>query len=188
MMETTLVFGPSVEIPGAFGDDDNDVLTASGRFATGKPSRVPVFVNGGLGNDMLRGGSGPDTLDGGKGDDEEHGGEGSDAFFQGNVENGSDLIFGGTDTDGVDYGKRRRSVIVRLDERARDGKSGENDSIGHKKDVEAIVGGREVDRLIGNKEDNVFRGGRGPDFLKNGKAGTDTCAGGPGNDTLQNCE
>jgi RTX calcium-binding nonapeptide repeat (4 copies) len=141
---------------------------------------------GGAGGDNLRAGDNSDDLEGGLGDDEEHGGGGSDTFDQGRIENGADRIFGGDGTDGVDFGNRKVTVIVRLDGKARDGKSGEGDSVGYEKDVEGAIGSRAADRLIGNSKDNFFRGGRGADFL-DGKGGTDTCQGGPGNNTLVSC-
>jgi Ca2+-binding RTX toxin-like protein len=46
-----------------YGKGGNDVLSALGNI------RVPVWMDGGAGNDVLLGGGGSNVLDGGEGDD-----------------------------------------------------------------------------------------------------------------------
>jgi Ca2+-binding RTX toxin-like protein len=58
--------------------------------------RLPVFMDGGAGDDVLRGGSGNDVLVGGTGDDSIWGGRGRDLLFGGL---GRDMLAGGQDSD-----------------------------------------------------------------------------------------
>ena len=67
---------------------------------------------------------------------------------------------------------RTAAVTVKLDSKANDGSSGEQDKI--LTDVENLVGGSGADKLTGSKLANVVTGG----------PGADTLVGGDGNDTF----
>ena len=66
---------------------------------------IPIFVDGGAGNDLIRGGAAADVIIGGLGDDSLHGGGGDDDLRGGvgndalNGNAGSDLMDGGTGND-----------------------------------------------------------------------------------------
>jgi Ca2+-binding RTX toxin-like protein len=85
------------------------------------------FIEGTSKNDTLYGGPDNDTLTGHEGNDTLYGDEGNDKFDEGTVANGDDLIFGGTDTDGldidtVDYSARFGPVNVDLADSTADGR------------------------------------------------------------------
>ena len=130
---------------------------------------------GGPGDDHLVGLSSWQTwFSGGGGNDLMEGGAGADLFKEGAERNGSDTMVGGSPADPppilsddtVDYGLRRRSVHVRLDEAPNDGERGERDRIGT--DVERVLTGAGPDVLWGNGSANQFDGGAGPDLVSGG--------------------
>lgn len=175
------------ELVGKGGSDRLGDNPMPGSFGNSSEDGVDLLL-GGKGEDALRAGGGRDTLLGGGGDDEEHGGDGPDVFMQaGRRPNGADRFFGGSGSDTVRYSQRTGAVTVKLDGEANDGASGERDSVGYRKDVENIIGGKGGDRLVGDGSRNLLKGLRGPDRL-NGRAATDACFGGPGQDQLTNCE
>jgi uncharacterized delta-60 repeat protein len=73
-----------------YGGAGNDLLEAKGCIA------VPVWLDGGAGNDILRGGAGDNVLIGGDGDDEIRAGDGNDILIGGA---GRDSLFGGSGSD-----------------------------------------------------------------------------------------
>ena len=85
--------------------DGNDVASVASNV------RVPVFMDGGAGNDVLVGGSGHDVLMGGAGDDMVWGGSGHDVLVGGSGrdglhgERGRDVLIGGLDIDMLQGGQ-----------------------------------------------------------------------------------
>ena len=88
----------------ALGDGDDVASVASN-------VRLPVFMDGGAGNDVLVGGSGHDVLMGGDGDDMVWGGSGHDVLVGGSGrdglhgELGRDVLIGGLDIDMLQGGQ-----------------------------------------------------------------------------------
>jgi hypothetical protein len=152
-----IVFRSNVEFPGFFGNEGNDVLTASGGFNTGGPMKSPVFTTGGLGNDRLEGGSAGDSLLGQGGGDRLIGLDGNDNL--GDVPLPS--AFGNTSEDGND--------------RLFGGSGGDN-----------LRGGSGRDLLKGGKGDDEEHGGDGPDSFKQDRRsnGADRIFGGDGTDDV----
>ena len=68
---------------------------------------VPVFMDGGEGDDQLEGGSGDDTLIGGPGNEQIQGGDGDDTLSGGD---GNDYVEGGEGNDTVDGGSGNNDV------------------------------------------------------------------------------
>jgi PKD repeat protein len=83
-------FAPTSRII-AFGQAGNDVIRVSGDI------KLPAWLYGGDGNDLLKGGSGNDMLIGGAGNDTLIGGGGNDTLIGGT---GNDVLIGG---DGADW-------------------------------------------------------------------------------------
>jgi uncharacterized secreted protein with C-terminal beta-propeller domain len=145
----------SIRIAGGGGDD---ALTVNlGVNYEG----IPVFIDGGRGNDSLTGGAGNDMLLGGPGDDEIHGGLGNDSLDGGT---GNDLLSGDEGND----------TLV-----SREGKDTLAGGLGN----DRLVGGSGADRLSGGYGDDTLRGGNGSDVLKGGD-GANALNGGPGRDTI----
>jgi Ca2+-binding RTX toxin-like protein len=131
---------------------------------------VPVRINGGGGDDILRGGDRADTILGGAGDDTING-----AF-------GGDVMSGGDGTDTVTYVTHTAPVVVTMgDGRANDGQAGEGDDV--RPDVEILEGGSGADLITGNAGNNTLLGGAGDDTLFGG-AGDDVLMGQGGADLL----
>ncbi|WP_020390848.1 calcium-binding protein [Kribbella catacumbae] len=124
------------------------------------PSATTGHLFGGQGNDLLKGGKSNDFLDGGEGADEFSGGGG---------------------TDFADYSNRDAPVVVKIDDTANDGKSGEGDNV--HTDVENVIGGLSDDVLVGSRSNNNLNGGPGRDQLF-GELGDDALTGGLGDDSL----
>ena len=103
-----------VRFVGGFGDDSLDVNDTF---------NVPIFADGGSGNDTLNGGAMNDTLLGGSANDKLRGGAGLDSLDgqDGNDEliggDGNDLLRGGADDDRLDgqQGEDIRPIKMRLD-------------------------------------------------------------------------
>lgn len=148
------------DIETVIGGSGADKLTGS--TYTGAPAgftRNNKLVGNG-GNDTLAGLDGNDTIDGGL---------------------GTDQIIGGAGTDTADYGSRSDALVITLDGKANDGKTGENDAINA--DVENASGGSGADKITGNASANVLKGNGGNDTIY-GQAGNDTIDGGSGVDAL----
>ncbi|UFP96121.1 calcium-binding protein [Gloeobacter morelensis] len=71
-------------------------------YIDGDGARVPLTLDGNLGNDRLEGGTEDDILRGGQGDDELYGSHGND-FLRGNE--GEDELRGGPGVDNLDGGE-----------------------------------------------------------------------------------
>lgn len=157
---------------------DNDGLSGEGDTVR---TDIEVLL-GGSANDNFTGGAANNTLDGGAGDDTLNGGGGDDTFLQGDADDGSDTIVGGTGIDLVDYSERTDDLTVTMDgAAANDGLSGEADNIAA--DVEMLLAGEGDDTITGNALNNLIEGGDGVDTL-NGDAGADELFGGAGDDIL----
>jgi Ca2+-binding RTX toxin-like protein len=133
--------------------------------------RGPAVLLGGDGHDFLMGGKGPDRIDGGSGHDMIMGDGGNDILLGGA---GQDVILGGSGDDIID-GDDGNDVVY-----AGDG----NDY---------VTGGAGQDILAGDGGNDVIKGGSGNDLLTGGcgddtlygESGNDVLKGGSGNDTLQ---
>jgi Ca2+-binding RTX toxin-like protein len=185
------VKGPTdaVQIDGGEGNDRLQVK--------GMPTRVPVTLSGGNGNDKLYGGKGNDLLNDGAGNDKLYGGGGSDGLTN---SQGRDRLFGGAGADllvsssldqgdFVDGGKGRDNVSFA--------------QVGHEFAVRAQIGGtaRRIDasgkvfgptlRIAGSADD--LEGTEGDDVLIGdakenhllGRGGKDRLIGRGGNDLLE---
>lgn len=121
---------------------------------------LPVYVDGGIGNDNITTGSGNDTITGGAGKNTMNGAAGNDRI---NGSGGRDLIFGGEGADRL-YGNGGDDTL--------DGGSGVDRAwAGDGNDV--LIGGGGNDKLFGETGDDTLMG----------KAGADILDGGDGNDT-----
>lgn len=167
--------------------DSNDALEVT-YDAAALP--LPVWADGGPGDDRLVTGRGNDHLDGGGGGhDTLEAGPGTDFLTDGDVRRGGDLVVsavdadvldGGASHDAVSYGNRTSRVAVDLRRSSGQGEGGENDTL---RNIESVDGGSGNDHLVGNSARNVLNGGYGSDLLE-GRAGSDMLLGGPGDDRL----
>jgi Ca2+-binding RTX toxin-like protein len=142
------------------GSPHNDVLTGSN-------SSAPEYLDGNMGDDVLKGLGGPDV------------------FLTQFQADGADQITGGPGVDTVDYSGRTRPITATLNfGGADDGEAGERDQlIGAN---ERIIGGRAGDTIkapAGSTASHQLEGGPGNDTI-HGADGADTLIGGPGSDTL----
>ena len=150
---------------------------------------LPVFMDGGPGDDYLNagagdavllGGPGNDKLIGGRGDDVLRGGQGDD-YLSG--DRGDDQLFGGTGDDKLIGGSGNDQLF---------GRSGNDRLYGGSGD-DLLMGGRGNDYLSGDSGDDVLIGGSGDDKLVGGsgddlllgRSGADRLYGGSGDDILR---
>ncbi|MDD5469824.1 MAG: calcium-binding protein [Candidatus Peribacteraceae bacterium] len=139
----------------------------------------PMYLYGGLGNDMLEGGSGRDyifgqagnnTIKGGAGNDTLYGGLGNDTIYGGP---GNDFIYGwggsntlyGDDGNDIIYGGNRDDVLR--------GGAG-NDVLYGLGGNDTLYGDAGDDKLYGGHGEDTLFGGAGRDFLDGGVYYTDT--------------
>ncbi|WP_203979193.1 calcium-binding protein [Planotetraspora silvatica] len=162
------------------------------------------------GDDTIDGGTGDDAIYGGGGDDRIEGNEGNDVV---DGADGADSMNGGYGTDAVLYGSATAGVDVSLSRLTPNGMPGEGDQVFN--DFEAIFGsafndtlsGREnrewlfgqdgSDTLLGMAGDDQLYGGDGEkdvlvgmvgdDYLDGGPRFLNSCAGGPGTNTFDQC-
>jgi uncharacterized delta-60 repeat protein len=79
---------------------------------------IPMIVNAGDGNDLVRTGDGNDIIDGGKGIDIAYGGKGNDVVKGGadtdviGGDEGNDLVIGGTGVDGLFGGGSGEDILI----------------------------------------------------------------------------
>jgi len=107
---------------------------------------LPVWIDGGEGDDDLKSGGGDDILLGGAGDDKLKGGKGDDILLGGA---GADKLKGGHGDD----------VLF--------GGPGDDDLKGEHGD-DILLGGSGNDKLTGDRDDVVLWGGEGDDTVKKG--------------------
>ena len=123
------------------------------------PLLLPVAVDAGTGNDIIRCGPNDDRIDAGAGDDSVWGNGGRDKIF-GN--DGEDYLNGGAQSDTMDGGTGNDRL---------------NGNGGH----DRLFGGPNVDRLFGYDGNDVLEGGSSNDRLEGG-LGIDSMYGHGGND------
>ena len=163
--------------------DGNDRVTIAGNVD------LPVFIDGGAGDDSLQAGRGPTTLIGGEGNDRLFGGCGDDVLIGGSGNDylsggwGDDRLYGGEGDDRL-YGGAGNDILK--------GRSG-NDYLEGDSGDDRLYGGSGDDRLYGGSGNDVLRGGSGIDYLDGGSGddqldagtGDDRLDGGSGNDVLR---
>ncbi|GAA1295250.1 hypothetical protein Psi02_61150 [Planotetraspora silvatica] len=162
------------------------------------------------GDDTIDGGLGDDAIYGGEGTDRVEGNEGNDVVDAGS---GADSVNGGTGTDALLYRSATAGVDVSLSRVTPNGMPGEGDQVFN--DFEAIFGsayndtlsGRETaewlfglggddtllgmdgnDELYGGDGKDVLVGMAGDDYLNGGPGSSNSCAGGPGINTFNDCK
>jgi Ca2+-binding RTX toxin-like protein len=146
--------GLEVRVGGTLlGNGGNDSLYAGS-------AALPVYMDGGEGNDSMTGGDANDTLVGGA---------------------GSDRLEGRGGNDTVDYSARTANLTIGIGTLADDGEAGEKDNV--YLDIETILGGSGNDTIRGGAANNLLVGNGGNDSLF-GNFGNDTLQGGGGNDAL----
>jgi Ca2+-binding RTX toxin-like protein len=127
-----------------------------------KKIEMPVWIDGGNGDDHLKAGGGDDILLGGAGDDKLKGGKGDDVLVGGpgdddlKGEHGDDILLGGAGDDKLKGGKGD-DVLV--------GGPGDDDLKGEHGD-DILLGGSGADKLKGGKDDDVLLGVQGDDTVK----------------------
>jgi len=149
---------------------------------------LPVFIDGGAGNDHLNGGRGSAVLIGGDGNDKLIGSRANDRIFGGN---GNDVIFGSGSNDFLDggtgndviFGSRGTDEILGGDGHDVIFGSGGNDIIDAGAGDDRVFGGWGDDIIAGGAGNDVIFGDNGNDKLK-GDSGNDRLYGGSGNDVL----
>jgi Ca2+-binding RTX toxin-like protein len=150
---------------------------------------LPVFMDGGPGDDYLKagrgdavllGGVGNDKLIGGRGDDVLRGGQGND-YLSG--DRGDDQLFGGTGDDKLIGGSGNDQLFGRSGNDRLYGGSGD-DLLSGGRGNDYLSGDSGDDVLIGGSGDDKLVGGRGDDLLL-GRSGADRLYGGSGNDVLR---
>jgi Ca2+-binding RTX toxin-like protein len=182
------------------GYNTPSVISGAGGAGTGAPFPTRLDIRGDSGNDTLTGGAGNDFILADEGNDLIAGGAGFDTLEG----------FLGRDT--VSYKGTSGATVDLAAETAADDGSGSSDSV---KEMENVIGGASEDTLYGKGNANRLRGGgggdhlfgrggndplaggkgndelrgdRGDDDLNGGRGTQDLCRGGPGEDTLTNCE
>ena len=179
-MQTVDLIGIKEIHGNALGGDD--IVTISPEVM------IPVWIDGGEGNDqltagggraVLRGGPGNDVLIGGPGDDHLIGGPGDDRIFGGD---GNDLLEGNDGDDYIDGGRGDDVILGGAGDDVLIGGRG-NDIIEGGEGNDIIDGGPGNDILRGGPGDDQISGGRGDDLIEGGP-GNDILLGGPGNDVI----
>ena len=132
--------------------EGNDEIDAS--VTTPAPLLVPVSIDAGPGDDLVRCGPNDDTVDAGAGNDSVWGNNGRDKIF-GN--DGEDYLNGGAQPDAMDGGTGNDRL---------------NGNGGH----DRLFGGPNADRLFGYDGNDLLEGGSSNDRLEGG-LGADTMYG-----------
>ena len=147
--------------------------------------RLPVYIDGGAGDDNLTGALGDDTIHGGAGNDTIYGVAGVDTIYGGTgndriwaespdfVTYHGNLVYAGPGDDYVRGGDANDTV---------DGGTG-NDTLSGSGGDDALYGGDGNDDLYGSADADTLSGGDGNDYLS-GSTGPDSLVGGRGNDYL----
>jgi Ca2+-binding RTX toxin-like protein len=169
----------AIAIDGTSGNDAI-IITQSGTTLTAKINGVSKsFSTSGKTKLVVRGHAGDDIINvassvtlagylyGGAGKDKLHGG-------------GRDEIFGGADTDAVDFSDQTGALVISLDDLGNDAVGG-NENV--HSDVEIVLGGSGNDKLFGNALSNALIGNGGADELHGG-GDRDVLIGGSGKDIL----
>jgi hypothetical protein len=171
-------------------DESNPPVVQSGRcqgFEEGSRTQRSgggQVIVGTQGPDTLVGTGGPDIICGLGGADTINGRGSRDQIFAGGGNDtakgagGNDRIKGGGGSDTL-RGNRGNDRLV--------GGGGRDRLVGGA-GRDRLVGGAGGDRLKGGRGNDVLRGNRGNDRLNGGRGRRDRCRGGPGVDTVTNCE
>lgn len=157
-----------------FTDQGNDIVKMNGL-------KVPVYIDGGPGDDTLNGGAKNDTLIGDEGDDYLFGQKANDKLIGGL---GADTLRGSAGLNDIgDYSAKVDPLEITLGKTSDDGEEGEGDNVGT--DVEVIRGGSSNDHISTTSGRAVkFYGNAGNDTLIGG-SGADTFDGGMGRDSIR---
>jgi Ca2+-binding RTX toxin-like protein len=162
--------------------DGDDHATVAGNID------LPLFMDGGAGDDHLNAGRGPAVLIGGSGNDELmgspsndviYGGSGND-FIQGN--GGNDVLYGDAGCD-VIYGSKGNDRIYGGEGNDRIYGGGGNDVLYGEAGCDVIYGSSGNDQIYGGDGNDFIDGGGGNDVLY-GDAGCDVIYGSKGNDRI----
>ncbi len=151
-------------------DDSGTLVTGVIRGGPGDDRIRAAHAEGGPGDDMVLGTRSEDFLDGGPGSDALRGEGGIDRLVDGDAgaKRSADRLDGGGSTlDVVDYGDRRRPVVVSLAS-GRAGERGEGDRL---RGIEYATGGSGPDTIIAGKKFAELVGGPGDDRIVGGPAG-----------------
>ncbi|MEM6577258.1 MAG: calcium-binding protein [Pseudomonadota bacterium] len=125
-------------------------------------NRLPSFLNGTDGTDIIFSRGGDDVVSDGGGNDFVRLGSGDDPI---KVGAGNDIYIGGRGSDTVSFEDTEGGVQVDL--RAKFASTSEGDKV--LKSIENIIGSGQSDTISGNNRDNVLNGGGGSDELTGGK-------------------
>lgn len=180
--------GGTLTVNGTFGNNSISLSVISTNIQVNRDGVIQTFTKSAVQRINVRALDGNDTITIGNGipGGTLSGSCGNDTIKPGT---GTEQIYGGPDTDTVDYSSRTTGVFVFIDDLANDGASLEDDNV--HTDVENLVGGSGNDYLIGSKYNNYLRGNGGNDTLigmdgndsLDGGSGADNLSGGLGNDT-----
>jgi hypothetical protein len=155
-----------------FGHDGDDDLYGGEGIDSIEGGTGSDFLFGEEGDDQLFGDDDDDLLEGGPGNDKLHGGAGNDTLAGGS---GDDIYFVDSLEDVVEEAAHEGYDEVRTT-RA---------DFALPANVERLVyTGTAATRLSGNAGNNSFTGGTGGDFFDLAQGGSDTAAGGLGNDAF----
>jgi len=158
---------------------------------------IPVWVDGGKGNDTIQLGSGNDVVIAGAGNDTLRGGAGDDFLFgeagddnvwgDGGIDvasggRGNDVVHGGDGDDFLGGDAGHDEVYGELGNDLCDGAAG-NDLLSGGVGFDEMMGGSGLDLIFGGDDDDLIDGGRGKDECYGG-AGDDRLKGGAGLDRL----
>jgi len=158
---------------------------------------IPVWIDGGKGDDTIKGGSGNDVVLGGAGNDTIGGGGGDDWLFGaagnddiqcGNGDDiagggkGHDIIHGGDGDDLLSGEAGHDAVYGELGDDYCEGAAGK-DLLEGGDGSDELMGGGGIDLLFGGNDDDLLDGGGGKDDCRGG-AGDDRLKGGAGRDFL----
>ena len=149
---------------------------------------VPVFADGGSGDDAIWGGSGPNSLAGGDGVDRLDGGRRDDRLDGGE---GDDLLIGGMGSD-TQLGKTGDDILKGdVGEDVLQGGGGE-DLVDGGQGADLLGGGGGDDVLVGGPGKDAIEPGPGDDRILGTSGGRDTVTCGPGDqasgEVRQGCE
>jgi Ca2+-binding RTX toxin-like protein len=192
--------GATCTVPGAtavradLGDGNDLFVSGTAMPNVGDEMTIPMFVNGGSGNDRIVTSGGNDVIDSGPGDDTPDGSLGDDQITGGPGDDqisdnlGNDVIVGGGDprdfiyalpsADGADrwdggiavYLRRVNGVNLSIDGRANDGEFGEGDNLGP--GIFRIIGGDGSDVITGGPRADIIEGRLGDNRI-DGRGGAD---------------
>jgi Ca2+-binding RTX toxin-like protein len=161
--------GSSAEAMVGNAGDDVIVGGAEGDALMGKAGADIMLGNGG--DDVLVGGSGDDVIEGGEGRDVQLGGDGDDIFIA-QLNDGSDMIFGGAGSDTLDLSAITGGAVIDLGAYTPIGTVKMGGVTDHLMGVENVIGSEGSDTIKAGLGVNVMTGGDGEDIFVFVSAGT----------------